>query len=88
MFPAGLPVKSRFRDKPAAAGKPDKWIAHNPTQAEETEVCSLLDCPSSPDSVISLPLRASPTSRSPTSPLRQRRPRYVPCWTARQVQIP
>ena len=42
MFPAGLPVKSRFRDKPAAAGKPDKWIAYNPTQAEEMEVCRLL----------------------------------------------
>ena len=31
----------RDEDKPAAAGKPDKWIGYNPTQAEETEVCCL-----------------------------------------------
>ena len=31
-------VRQRQQDKPAAAGKPDKWIAYNPTQAEETEV--------------------------------------------------
>ena len=77
MFPAGLPIKSRCWDKPAAAGKLDKWFAYNPTQAEETEACSRLDCLSRSDAGASASLWASPTSGSPTIPPRLRRLGYA-----------